>query len=215
MTYPCGKVYTDFEQCSPEWFAIKLGKVSASKIADVMSKGKSNAESAGVRNYRAALVCERLTNTREETFINGAMARGTELEPLARLCYEFINGVTVEQVAFVDHPTIPMAGASPDGCINDDGLLEIKCPNTATHIEYLLGNVPPSQYAPQMQWQMACTGRSWCDFVSYDNRLPEDFQLFIVRLNRDDAMIAEMEQAVINFNQSVDKMIADLKALRP
>jgi putative phage-type endonuclease len=204
----------DIIQGSPEWFALKLGKVSASKIADVMSKGKGSAESAGVRNYRAQLVCERLTGQREETYTNGAMQRGVELEPLARECYEFLTGHNVEQVAFIDHPTIPMSGASPDGCIGEDGLVEIKCPNTATHIDYLLGAVPPSAYVPQMMWQMACTGRKWCDFVSYDPRLPEELQLFKVRLDRDDAMISAMESAVIAFNASVERMIADLKTLR-
>jgi len=213
--YPCGKIYRDIEQGQPEWFQMRLGKITASKIADVMSKGRGNAEATGVRNYRAQLVCERLTGTVEETYTNGAMQRGIELEPLARSCYEFIKGVSVEQVAFVDHPSIRLSGASPDGLVNDDGNLEIKCPNTATHIEYLLGGKPPSQYIPQMMWQMACTGRSWTDFVSYDPRLPEDLQLFIVRLDRDDKIIADMEAAVIDFNDSVDKMILDLKAIRP
>ncbi len=215
MTYPCGKIYADVEQGTAEWFAIKCGKVSASKIANIMAKLKGGGEAASVKNYRTQILCERLTGTVEESYCNGAMQRGIELEPMARECYEFIKGVTVEQVAFVDHPWIEMSGASPDGMVNFDGNVEIKCPNTATHIEYLLGKVPPAQYIPQMQWQMACTGRVWCDFVSYDNRLPEDMQLFIVRLNRDDAMIAEMEKAVIEFNASVVKIISDLKALRP
>ncbi len=202
-------------QGSPEWFTMRLGKVTASKIADVMSKGKSGAESAGVRNYRAQLVCERLTGQREETYTNGAMQRGTDLEPLARECYEFMTGYTVEQIAFVDHPHVPMSGASPDGCIEAEGLTEIKCPNTATHIDYLLEGKAPSVYVPQMMWQMACTGRKWCDFVSYDPRLPEELQMFVVRLHRDDGMIADMERSVMLFNESVDRMIADLKALRP
>jgi putative phage-type endonuclease len=205
---------SNIEQGTAEWFAARCGKVTASKIADVMSKGKGSAESAGVRNYRAQLVCERLTGTVEETYINAAMQRGTELEPLARECYEFLTGNTVDQIAFVDHPTIPMSGASPDGMIGDVGLVEIKCPNTATHIEYILGNMPPSQYLPQMLWQMACTGRQWCDFVSYDPRLPEELQLFVVRLNRNQEIINEMETAVIVFNNSVEKMINDLKGMR-
>jgi hypothetical protein len=107
-----------------------------------------------------------------------------------------------------------MAGASPDGLVGEDGLIEIKAPNTANHIDYLLANAPPPQYVKQMQWQMACTGRLWCDFVSYDPRLPEELQLFVVRLHRDDAMIAEMETAVVAFNESVDKMIEDIRAIR-
>jgi putative phage-type endonuclease len=204
----------DIVQGSESWFQCRLGKVTASKVADVMAKVKTG-ETAAVKYYRAQLVCERLTSTREESYINAAMQRGTDLEPMARECYEFLTGNTVEQVAFVDHPYIPMSGASPDGLIGTDGNLEIKCPNTATHIEYLLGGKPPAQYVPQMQWQMACTGRLWTDFVSYDPRLPEEMQLFVCRLDRDDAMIAEMETTVIAFNASVEKMIADLKSIRP
>jgi putative phage-type endonuclease len=214
MTYPCGKIYADVEQGSPEWFAIRRGKVTASKIIDVMAKGKGSAESAGIRNYRAQLVVERITDTVEESYCNAAMQRGTELEPMARECYEFLKSVSVEQVAFVDHPSIALSGASPDGCISDDGLLEIKCPTTATHIEYLLGGKPPAQYIPQMQWQLACTGRKYCDFASYDPRLSEDLQLFVVRLHRDDALIASMEAAVIAFQESVEQMISDLKRIR-
>lgn len=206
---------TEIVQGSEAWFAARLGKVTASKIADVMSKGKGSAESAGVRNYRAALVAERLTGVREETYINGAMQRGTECEPMARECYEFIKGVSVNQVAFVEHPYVPMSGASPDGLIDDDGLVEIKCPNTATHIDYLLSGAVPSQYIPQMAWQLACTGRKYCDFVSYDPRLSEEYQLFIIRYNRDEESIKAMETAVIAFNKSVDDMIVALKAIRP
>lgn len=202
-------------QGSPEWFAMRLGKVTASRVADVMAKLKSGAESASVKNYRAQLVCERLTGQVEETYTNGAMQRGIELEPVARECYEFVSGNTVEQVAFIDHPTIPMSGASPDGCVGDDGLVEIKCPNTSTHIEYLLDGEPPPAYIKQMTWQLACTGRKWVDFVSYDPRLPEDLQLFVVRFRRDEGDIEEMEKAVVAFNASVDKMISDLQALRP
>jgi len=215
MAYPCGTIYDDVEQGTEAWHAIRTGKVTASKIADVMAKLKSGGESAGVKNYRATLVVERLTGTREESYCNAAMQRGTEMEPLARSCYEFVKGVDVQQVAFVDHHSIGMAGMSPDGFCGDIGMVEIKCPNTATHIEYLLGGKPPAQYIPQMMWQMACCGREWCDFVSYDNRLPEDLQLFITRLHRDNAMIAAMETAVIEFNASVEKMISELRALRP
>lgn len=213
MIYPCGKIYTDIEQGTPEWFSMRCGKITASKIADIMAKGKGSAEPAGIRNYRAQIVCERLTNTVEESYCNGAMQRGIELEPMARECYEFLKDVTVEQIAFVDHPFIPMSGASPDGLVENNGLVEIKCPNTATHIEYLLGGRPPAQYIPQMMWQMACTGRKWCDFVSYDNRLPEELQLFVARLDRDDVLIATMENAVIEFNKSVDAMILKLEAI--
>ena len=212
--YPCGTIYRDINQGDESWHSLRLGKVTASKIADIMSKGKGGAETAGLRNYRAAILCERLTGIREETYANGAMARGTELEPMARECYEFLTGTTVEQVAFIDHPTIPMAGMSPDGLCGTDGLVEIKCPNTSNHIDYLLSGKPPAQYIPQMMFQMACSGRSWCDFVSYDPRLSEDLQLFVVRLKRDDAYIATMEANVIEFNNSVDAMLSELKRIR-
>ena len=214
MNYPCGKIYTDVEQGSESWHSIRIGKVTASKISDVMSKGRGSAESAGLRNYRATILCERLTGQREETYTNVAMARGTELEPMARECYEFLTGATVEQVAFIDHPSIPMSGMSPDGLSGTDGLVEIKCPNTANHIDYLLSGKPPAQYIPQMMFQMACSGRLWCDFVSYDPRLSEELQLFVVRLYRDDSYIAAMESAVIAFNESVDSMLAELKKIR-
>lgn len=200
------------EQGTDEWKQLRLGKVTASRIADVMSKGKGGAESAGVRNYRAQLVCERLTGQKEDSYINGAMQRGTELEPMARECYEFLQGVTVDQIAFVDHPTVPMSGASPDGLVGEDGLVEIKCPNTATHIDYLLSNSAPSNYILQMLWQMACTGRKWCDFVSYDPRLPEDLQMLVIRYHRADDEIQALEAAVISFNKSVDNMLTDLAA---
>lgn len=212
MKYQCGPVWKDIEQGSADWRSLRVGKVTASKIADVMAKLKSGGEAAGVKNYRAQLVCERLTGVAEESYCNGAMQRGIEMEPLARECYEFFTGNRVEQVAFIDHPTIPMSGMSPDGMIGEEGLVEIKCPNSATHIEYLLAGTPPSQYIPQMMWQMACSGRLWCDFVSYDNRLPEEMQLFIARLHRDDEMIKVMESAVIEFNASVEKTISDLRA---
>lgn len=202
------------EQGTIEWFAMRLGKVTASKVSDVMSKGKGKAESAGVRNYRAQLVCERLTGNREETYANCAMQRGTELEPMARECYEFIKGVDVYQIAFVNHPLIEYGGASPDGLVGDDGLIEIKCPNTATHIDYLLTGEPPATYIDQMNWQMACTGRQWVDFVSYDPRLPEELQLFVVRHHRDETVIKEMESTVIDFLESVTNMIETLKTLR-
>ena len=201
------------EQGTTEWHAMRLGKVTASRIADVMSKGKGSAESAGVRNYRAQLVCERLTGQKEDSYINSAMQRGTDLEPMARECYEFLQGVTVDQIAFVDHPTVPMSGASPDGLVGDDGLVEIKCPNTATHLDYLESISAPSNYILQMLWQMACTGRQWCDFVSYDPRLPEELQLLVVRYHRVDSEIQAIESAVTAFNSSIESKIANLKAI--
>ncbi len=185
-------------QGSPEWHALRLGKVTASRIADVCTRTKTGF-GAGRKNYMAELVAERLSGARTEGFTNAAMQWGTDQEPEARIAYEFYRDATVEQVGFVMHPTIGDTGASPDGLIGDDGLVEIKCPNTATHIDTLLGGSAPEKYFLQMQWQMACTGRKWCDFASYDPRLPESMRLFVDRVERDDAAIEAIEKDVIDF----------------
>ena len=157
------------------------------------------------------LVCERLTGRHTEFFTNAAMQWGTDNEPGARMAYEMAMDVLVDQVGFAKHPSIEWFGASPDGLVNADGLVEIKCPNTATHVDYLLAGKPPEKYINQMMSQMACTGRQWCDFVSFDPRLPENMQLFIVRLERDDAYIAQMEAEVQEFLQEVDETIIQLQ----
>jgi|LGVF01.2.fsa_nt_gb putative phage-type endonuclease len=198
------------EQRSPEWFAARLGKVTASRIGDVMAKLKSGGDAAGRKNYRAQLVVERLTGLPVECFVNGAMSWGTDHEPDARASYEFITGNTVEEIGFVDHPTIPKSGASPDGLIGEDGLIEIKCPNTATHIDYLLKGKAPAGYLKQMNWQMECTGRKWCDFVSYDPRMPIDLQLFIVRVERDEELTTDIVAAVDSLLVEVEQVINDL-----
>lgn len=196
-------------QGSEEWFAARLGKATASRIADIMAQTKSG-PGAARKNYAAELVAERLTGTAAEKFTNAAMQWGTEREPQARASYTLATFNTVEEVGFIDHPTIAMSGASPDGTVGADGLVEIKCPNTATHIETLLGGKPDGKYIKQMMWQMACTGRAWCDFVSFDPRLPDDMQLFVLRVDRDDAMIAEIEDAVRSFLAEVDETVAKL-----
>ena len=201
---------TKIEQGSDAWKALRAGKVTASRVADVLSKIKSG-ESAGRKNYRMDLVAERLTGKPADSFTNSAMQWGTEQEPFARIAYETHKGLFVEQVPFVDHPTIEWFGCSPDGLVGEDGLLEIKCPNTTTHLEYLQDGKPPSKYIPQMMAQMACTGRKWCDFASFDPRLPEDLQLFVVRLNSDDAYIQEMEAEVKQFLNEVDATLSQLK----
>lgn len=201
---------TKIEQGSDAWKALRAGKVTASRVADVLSKIKSG-ESAGRKNYRMDLVAERLTGKPADSFTNSAMQWGTEQEPFARIAYETHKGLFVEQVLFVDHPTIEWFGCSPDGLVGEDGLLEIKAPNTTTHLEYLQDGKPPSKYIPQMMAQMACTGRKWCDFASFDPRLPEDLQLFVVRLNWDDAYIQEMEAEVKQFLNEVDATLSQLK----
>jgi len=198
------------EQRTEEWYAARLGKVTASRVSDVVAKTKSG-YSTSRANYMAELVCERLTGKQGDFFQNAAMAWGTEKEPLARGAYEERNGILVEEVGFVSHPTILMAGASPDGLVGDDGLVEIKCPNTATHIDTLLDKEAPSKYVNQMQWQMACTGRAWCDFVSYDPRMPENMQFFATRVMRDNFLIIELEREVEKFLFDLDQKIIKLK----
>ena len=176
-----------------------------------MAKTKTG-PSTSRTNYAAQLVAERLTGTVEPSFSNASMAWGTEKEPEARSAYCFLHDTDVLQIGFVEHPNIGMAGASPDGLIGDVGLVEIKCPNTATHIATLLGGSVPSKYVHQMQWQMACTGRAWCDFASYDPRLPESMRLFVKRLHRDDAMIAEVEREVALFLNEVAQTVATLRS---
>ena len=191
------------EQGSPEWLAIRLGKVTASRITDVMSKVKSG-ESAGRKNYKMDLVVERLTNSPTSSFSSPAMQWGTETEPLARMAYEAFTGVFVDQVAFCNHPTIEWFGCSPDGLIGSEGNLEIKCPNTAAHISYLKADSVPSKYRKQILWQIACTNRKWCDFVSFDPRLDASNQLFVKRLEPTMEEIKTLEEEVKIFLAEVD-----------
>lgn len=196
------------EQRTEEWFAARLGKVTASRVADVIAKTKSG-YSASRDNYMAQLICERLTNTQGESFTNAAMQWGTETEPLARSAYE-AHAEMVEEVGFVQHPKIEQAGASPDGLVGLFGMLEIKCPNTATHIDTLLSQIVPTKYITQMQWQMRCCERQWCDFVSFDPRLPQDLQLFVKRIDFDAAYVATLEEEVNLFLKELDDKVTKL-----
>lgn len=195
------------EQGSPEWFAMRAGKVTASKVSDVMSA----ITTAGYKNYLADLVVERLTGNKTESFTNAAMQWGVDQEPIARAEYEVKTGNFVDQIAFVDHPTIANFGCSPDGLVGDDGLIEIKCPNTATHIDYVMQDKVPTKYIPQIQCQLAVTGRKWCDFVSFDPRLPDGLQILIVRLERDDEYIEKLEARVVKFLDEVNSAVNGLK----
>ena len=202
------------EQRSDEWFTARLGKVTASKVSDVVAKTKSG-YGASRETYMTQLVLERITNTQTAFFSNAAMQWGTDQEPLARAAYEAALDVLVDEEGFVPHPTIEMAGASPDGLVDADGLVEIKCPNSATHKKTLLSRKADSQYVNQMMWQMACTGRMWCDFVSYDPRFPEHLQLFVTRVFRDDTLIAQLESEVTTFLAEVNEEIEKLNNLKP
>ena len=204
---------TEIIQGSAEWHAARLGKVTASRVSDVLAKTKSG-WSTSRENYAVELALERITGTRQEGFTNAAMQWGTDQEPLARAAYEAKTGAIVDEVGIVDHPFIPMCAASPDGLVDKDGALEIKNPNSATHLRTLLSKKADSKYINQMMWQMACTGRKWVDFVSYDSRMPEHAKLFCVRVHRNDAVIAEMEEEVVAFLREVDAMVEQLNNMK-
>ena len=203
---------SDIIQGSPEWFAVRLGKVTASRVADVVAKTKTG-WGASRANYMAELIAERLTGEPAASFTNAAMQWGTEQEPNARAAYEFRTDLVVDLIGFAVHPNIADSGASPDGLVVEDGMVEFKCPNTATHIETLLTGTIPAKYITQMEWQMACTGRQWCDFVSFDPRMPEAMRLYIRRIERDDSLIASLEKDVTEFLDEMAKKIAQLIAL--
>ena len=199
------------EQGSPEWLAARAGKVTASMISNVLAKP----ETAAYRDYQAQIVAELLTGKPQGSdFTNQHMEFGTENEPFARSAYEVSTGFTVDEVGLVLHPTIDRAGASPDGLVGSDGLVEIKCPKVATHLSYICAGVVPTKYRNQMLWQMACTERQFCDFVSFRPDLPEHLQLFVIRFPRDEVKIKELTTAVNAFLVQVDEMLKKLKGIK-
>lgn len=197
-------------QGSDEWYAIRRGRVTASRLHDVTARVKTG-WGASRADYMAELIAERLTGITAPSYSNTAMQWGTDMEPEARSAYEFFKGYEVEIIGFAKHPTIEMSGASPDGLCGTDGMLEIKCPKTATHIDTVLGVPIDGKYIKQMQWGMACANRLWCDFVSYDPRLPPDIgSLHVQRVARDDKLIASLEKDVIDFLAKLDERLATL-----
>lgn len=196
-------------QRSSEWFAARCGSLGASQLADALAKTKSG-WGASRANLRAKLVVERLTGQQEDGFTSAAMQWGVEKEEEARIAYSFLTGRNVVEVGLYKHPTIIGTHASPDGLVDDDGCIEIKCPNSATHIETLKSNLVAHKYLLQMQWQMRCADRQWCDFVSFDPRMPDHLMLYIQRVQRDNDMLATLESEVRAFLAEVDE---DVKAL--
>lgn len=199
------------EQRTPEWFQQRLGKVTASRVADIIATIRNGNYAASRKNYAAELVTERLTGKNTEFFINEAIQWGMDQEEAAKEAYTKRTTVPVVETGFVGHPTIVMAGASPDGLLGEEGLIEIKCPMPATHQDTLLNETINDKYVTQMQWQMACTGKQWCDFVSFDPRLPENMQLFIKTVRRDDTVIRNLESEVVAFLAEVDETVKALK----
>jgi putative phage-type endonuclease len=199
-------------QGTQAWQLMRCGKVTASRIADVMSYKKNGEESNDRRQYRMQIVTEMLTGLPTDYgFESFDMKWGKEQEPFARLIYGDLAQSHVDQIAFAQHPQILHAGASPDGLIGKDGLLEIKCPRSFTHINYILDDVVPEDYKPQMLWQMACTGRAWCDFMSYDPRMPENLRVFIKRFNRDNAVIETITKEVNKFIDECRALVTTLE----
>ena len=204
------------EQRTEEWFQQRLGKVTASRISDVIAKTKTGV-STSRQNYLVQLVSERITGKKGDSFVNQAMLDGIEREGAARAIYMLNRDVSVTEVGFFDHPVIKNSGASPDGAVNAEeegkyaGLIEIKCPIETTHTNTLMSKSVPSKYIPQMQWQLACTGAKWVDFVSYNPNFPEELQLFVARVDRDDTYIGELEAEVVKFLEEVEQTILKLK----
>lgn len=198
------------KQGTPEWHAARCGNATASCFVDILAKIKSG-EAASRRNYRAQLVCERMTGVQADTYQSAEMRFGTEQEPYARIAYEAVSGNIVREVGFILHPTLA-AGASPDGLVAEEGGLEIKVPNTATHIETLLKGMS-SDHIPQVQGGMWITDRKWWDFVSYDPRMPERHQLYVERVKRDDEYIARLETEVSAFLGEVEALILKLQRM--
>lgn len=204
----------DIEQRSKEWFAARCGSLGASQIADAISKSKDGkAFGSTSANLRAKLVVERLTGIQEDSFKTAAIQHGIDCEEVARLAYEAHTGAFVTEVGLYKHPAIEGTHASPDGLVGDDGLIEIKCPNSATHIDTLKTEKVPTKYLYQMQWQMRCTDRQWCDYVSFDPRLPENLRLFVKRILRDDALIAKLEADVVQFLKGVSDDVEALQSM--
>lgn len=201
------------EQRTDEWFAQRCGKVTASRIADVMAKTKTG-WGASRANYKAQLIAERVTETVESSYINAAMQWGIDTEPQAVAAYEALRLCEVAPAPFFDHPSITLAGASPDGLVGDLGLLEVKCPNTSTHIDTMLSGKIARKYLLQMQWQMACTGREWCDFVSFDPRVGAELSLWVKRIDRDNELIAEIEANVVDFINEIDETVSALEKMK-
>jgi putative phage-type endonuclease len=200
----------EVEQGTAEWLQMRTGCVTGSRVADVMAKLKrKDGEAQSRADYKAQIVSEILTGRAADHYVSPAMEWGKENEIFARGVYEVEVG-SIEPVGFALHSKIARFGASPDGLVGTDGLVEFKCPNTSTHIDYILAGVVPAEYQWQMLAEMACAERQWCDFVSYDPRLPKRLQLFVRRLERDDSRIAEMEAEVVKFLAEVDELIAKL-----
>ena len=203
------KIIETCEQGSAEWLTMRLGKVTASRVGDVLSKGRGNSPSQKEKSYMMELIAETLTGQSKPFFENDAMRWGTETEPQARSMYEINNDfVTVKEVAFIE--LNEFIGVSPDGLVGDNGLLEIKCPTTTTQINRALSDNYSSDYKAQIQMQLWISGRDWCDFVSFDPRLDCEASYLQQRVMRDEEYIKEMQDKVFAFVEKKNELIKQL-----
>lgn len=207
----------DIEQGSPEWLALRLGKVTGSKVADMTKRNKDGRFAASRKDYAFDLALERITGEPQGPDLSNIkwVQDGKEREPEARELYAFLRDVSTKQIGFATHDAVAMFGASPDSLVGDDGCLEIKCPKAKTHLEYILGKVAPEDYIPQMDAELACTGRAWCDFVSYHPAFPAQSKLFVVRYFRNNERIAELEREVVAFNAEVEEIVKQIQGAQP
>lgn len=201
----------DVVQGSAAWLEARCGRITASRIADVLAVLKKGGEGADRRNYRIELVAERLSGRTEDHYVSPEMEWGTLLEDEARTAYEMETGEMVETVGLILHPTFDYAAASPDGLVGDKGGIEIKCPKTTTHIKWMLAGTVPEEHAAQCLWNMACAERDWWDFVSYDPRLPDGLRIFTVRMHRDEELVFAIQAGVCEFNEEVDALVTELR----
>lgn len=197
------------EQRTEQWYADRLGHATGSRASDILAGKDTQAR----RGYLTQIVTERLTNRQQDGYINADMQRGIDIEPIARAAYQASREL-VDEVGFVRHPTIQWFGASPDGLVGDDGLIELKCPRSTTHLDYWQSGKPPAKYVPQMLAQLSCTRRKWVDFVSFDDRFPEHLQLYVARFQPTQEIIEQFEQKVIEFLKEAETLMEKMNANR-
>lgn len=202
-------------QQTPEWLQERCGRITGSRVKDVMARLKNGKPGAARERYLMEVACERLTGFAVDHYVTDAMMHGTEYERHARAAYEVESGNEVDKAGMAIHPTIACFSSSPDGTIGEPGLFEAKCPTTAKHVEWMLAGEVPDEHKDQCYAEMACWEKEWVDFASFDPRVPPQHQLFYKRLDRDDKRIAEIEFSVIEFDAEVDEVIAKLNGINP
>ena len=211
------RIIRNIAQGSPEWMALRVGKIGGSRISDLLTEGRGGAESLTKRKYKNELIRERLTGRKLDTYKTPAMQRGIDLEPMARAWYEVKYNTFVDQVAIVLHPSIEGGQCSPDGIVEaTNSLIEIKIPNPENHLDNILtGGKQLEQYYDQVQWQLACMPeKEFCDLVSYDPEMPDHLQGFVKRIYRDDEYINNMQNAVIAFLSEIETIVNNLKEIQ-